>query len=374
MNKLITFVSCLLSVATLSAQEAVLQGRVEHPKEDDYLQLYVTGTVDVKTIELDEKGEFSCSVDLFEPTRCILFWKGRSDDDWSFALWMQPDSTVSVTLDVQKVKKVQRPTIAIRGACAARSHYTNLYYQTFELQNMLDSNHLSDLPDFRSCQTYIQQTLLPLGESLLNVTDDEFGEGEEPEPEEHLSAADDEDEEAADAGSAARFCERERNELDLRQVEAEFAYAILSERSGRSMELDKAFVERLAEIDTTDVDQAHVMALMTEWSVVAHPDRYAPLTDEAAQLRCLSLYVADEDVRNAVAEYIMQHFFLRVQMDEVNPSSPSCRPLYEELRRVSTDDSYEEFIETQLQMMDRPDLFEEDKDEEENDEGEDMQN
>lgn len=359
-----TLVCTLLAANNGLAQEAILQGRIEHAKPEDYLQLYVTGTVDMKTIEPEDDGSFTASVDLLEPTRCILYWKGRSIDDWSFAFWLRPDSTVQVTLDIQKHKKQSpTPTFSLQGACKARSCYTNLYYQMFEQQNVLDNECLNQQPDFASCQSYIQQTLQPLGELLLDISDTDFDENEKLDGE--MLDADFDEEDTDDLGPAARFCDQQRYELDLRQVEAEFAYATEAERAGHSMEFDTAFLQRLAELDTTDPEDAYALSLMTRWSIVAHPERYAPLVEEAAQLRCLSQKVTMQDVRNAVAECIMQQFFLRVQMNEVDPSSPSCRPLYEELQRVTTDNTYAQFIETQLQMMDHPDLFEEQPEEEE---------
>ncbi len=360
MSLLLSLVCC-----PLLGQEATLRGRLEHAAASDALQLYVQGTVGEKLIELADDGSFSVGVDLFERTRAVLFWKGRTPVDWTCTFWLQPDSTLRVTLQPRKVRKEFQPRVTFEGANAALSAYTNLYYQTFERENLLDSAHIASLPDFLACQQYIERTLQPVGEALMNLTPEDFAEEGEEAPEPALSdesdspssSADEEDEEDA----LPDRLEMARLELDYRQAEAEFTYAILREHAGQAMEADAAFRQRLDEFDYDDPAQADAIAFMTLWRIVAHPQQYAPLTREAAQLRCLSQYVKDEDVRNEVSERIMQRFFLRVQMGEADPTAPSSRALYEEFRKVSTSDAYDDFISTQLDIMEHPELYTEDQ-------------
>lgn len=349
------------------AQEARLTGRLERSNANDDLQLYVMGTVGEKRIELANDGSFSVGVDLLERSRAILFWRGRTEEDWTCTFWLQPDSTLHLTLTPRKTRGRFDPKVAFQGSNAALSTYANLYYQTFECENLLDSAYLSTFATFSECQQYIEKTLQPIGEALMNLTDADFGEEAEeiPEDDEDADEAEDVEPEGEDGYSPQDRLEMARVELDYRQAQAEFAYALLRERSGQPMESDAAFRARLDEFDYADPSQADAIAFMTEWRVAAHPEQYAPLTDEAAQLRCLASYVKDEDVRNEVADRIMQHFFLRVQMGEVDPSDPSCRSLYNELRSVCTSADYEEFVSTRLDIMEHPDLYDESPVEEE---------
>lgn len=356
-GRCILFVLFFVLVATfsqLSAQEATLQGRINKMNDDDELQLYVTGSVGTKRIELQDDGTFTTSVDLFEPARCVLYWKGRTLEDNSFVLWLCPDSVSSVELSMHKQKKQSIPEIRFSGACTPLSQYSNLFYQTFERRNLLDSVFLAANPSFAACQSYIESILQPLGESLLDLSlvlpADQMQESAESESQ---------DEEVSAFAQLFDFVDEQRAQLDIRQLDAEFEYALLAERRGQKMDDDAAFQARLAAIDSTDAEHAYPIALMTRWDIVAHPERYAPLTDEAAQLRCLSLFTTSEDVRNEAADQIMQRFFLRVQLGEVNPASPSFLPLYEELKRVSTSDAYDEFIDTQHLIMQHPELFDE---------------
>lgn len=360
---------CWLTLASLPlfGQEAMLKGRIERKNNADELQLYVMGTVGEKAVELNDDGTFDIGVDLLERSRVILFWRGRSEVDWTCTFWMQPDSTLQMTLTPRKTKGRFDPKVSFEGANAALSAYANLYYQTFERENLLDSAHIASLPNFAACQQYIERTLQPIGEALMNLTDADFAEGEAM-PEDMLDEEEDvaerqspsdeeeEDEELPDQLEMARV------ELDYRQAQAEFTYALLRERAGQAMEGDAAFRAMLDEIDYSDVAQADAIAFMTEWRVVAHARQYAPLVEEAAQLRCLSQFVKDEDVLNEVAERIMQHFFLRVQMGDVDPTSPSCRALYAEFRSVSTSDAYDDFINTQLDILEHPELYSSDAD------------
>ena len=354
---------------SLSAQEATLSGRLEHAASTDELQLYILGTVGEKTVDLAPDGSFTMGVDLLERTRAVLFWKGRTAVDWTCTFWLQPDSTLRVTLLPRKVHREFQPRVTFEGANAALSTYTNLYYQTFERENLLDSAHIASLPDFKACQQYIERTLQPVGEALMNLTPEDFAEGGEEAPEHSLSddsaspssSDNTEDDDEEDEDTLPDRLEMARLELDYRQAEAEFTYATLRERAGQSMEADAAFRQRLDEFDYADPSLADAIAFMTQWRTIAHARQYAPLTHEAAQLRCLSQYVTDEDVRNEVAERIMQHFFLRVQMGEADPTAASSRALYDEFHRVSTSDVYDDFISTQLDIMDHPELYTEDQ-------------
>lgn len=346
------------------AQEAILQGRIERVTDDDALQLYVMGAVDTKRVELEDDGSFSIGVDLLERSRAILFWKGRGDDDWTCTLWLYPDSISNVKLSTHRTKKQLVKEACFSGAGASLSTYTNLYYQTFERQTLLDEQHLTEFPDFKSCQKYIEQILQPLGEALLDLTSEDFSDEEESDfsgGDADEAEDDDVDDDAdVDEDDAVDYLEQKRRELDYRQAEAEFTYALLAEHRGQKMANDAAFMERLKEMDPNDAEQADAIAFMTSWRIAAFPDRYKPLRDEAAQLRCLEMFTKDEDVRNEVADRIMQRFFLRVQMGEVDPADPAYSNLYDIFQRVSTDTTYDQFILTQKNIMEHPELYTED--------------
>lgn len=369
----------LLCSHSLWGQEAKLTGRIEHANEDDVLQLYVMGTVSEKNIDILEDGTFSIGVDLLERSRAVLFWKGRTPDDWTCTFWLQPDSTLQLNLAARKVRRKMEFTAQFQGANAALSTYSNLYYQTFERENLLDSVYLAGYSTFADCQRYIEHTLQPIGEALMNLTPSDFLEGEEA-PEQPLdedddtpSAATDDADDPFSSSSLSHLrsdedydeddeepqdhLEMARVELDYRQAQAEFTYAMLRERAGHHMEDDAAFQARLHELDYADPTQADAIAFMTAWRVVAYPQQFSPLTDEAARLRCLSQYVTDEDVRNEVAERIMQAFFLRVQMGEADPTSATAHVLYDEFRKVSSSDTYDDFITTQLDILEHPELY-----------------
>lgn len=391
---LVAILLCLIS-PTLSAQEATLKGKLErYVAGAGQVSLYVMGQVDTKEITPSRDGSFTVKVDLWERNRVLLFWDDGVDHDWSCTFYLEPDATTKLTVlngkrsttsNTQKATtgNPQKATreVHFEGAGAGLSHYTNLCYQTFEREMLLDSLHLVSLTDFRQAQDYIETVLQPLGEALLNIGQDDTEETssqkendteatEDNGREEEANSANTGDEEftGADAESAdieegddgenpeATFAEEERQGLDMQQLEAEFRYAMLAERRGQHMADDPAFKAYIADIDTNDSEQAAAIANLVQWQTVATPKRYAPLRDEAAQLAALEQVTDDEDVRNAVADIVMQRFMLRVQMG-ANPADKRYRPLYETLRRVCTDRSYNDFIDTQLLRMEHPELF-----------------
>ena len=343
-----------------------MQGRIERVQSSDALRLYVFGNVDETPVDLSGDGSFSVDVDMFEPSRAILYWDGRAAEEWSFVVWLQPDSLSRVQLSVQKDKSVLTPGIRYEGACADVSNLSNLLFQLFERQNVFDAEHLSTFTNFAACQAYVEKTLQPLGEAWLNVgagdgndalrydndDDDDDGDGDD-DPSTSSGQAHDDD---APSVFNPFGCDMSAS-LDSLLALGEFTYALLAEQRGQKMEEDEAFKARIAELDGDDVDQAFAIGMMTAWAVVAHPERYAPLTDEAARLRCLTQFTTNEVVRNEAADHIMQDFFLKVQMCQVNPDSPACRPLYEELRRTSTSGAFDVFVETQLLRIEHPELF-----------------
>lgn len=374
---------CILH-ATASAQEATLKGKLErYTAGVGSVSLYVMGQVNIEDITPGRDGSFTVRTDLWERSRALLFWDDGTDHNWSCTFYLEPNQTTKLTVSNSKRATGSNTTKAIRdvrfeGANASLSHYTNLCYQTFEREMLLDSLHLASFTNFLDAQQYIESVLQPLGEALLDIAADE-NEKEDGGYESEADGAENEDRSAGteDIGGAesedegiddeddndnpeASFAEEERLGLDMQQLEAEFRYALLAERRGQHMSDDPAFKAYIANIDANDSEQAPAIANLILWQTVADPKRYAPRQDEAAQLAALEQLTDDEDVRNAVADIVMQRFMLRVQMGE-NPADKRFKTFYETLRRVSTDPSYNDFIDTQLLRMEHPELF---KDEE----------
>lgn len=341
---------CILH-ATASAQEATLKGKLErYTAGVGSVSLYVMGQVNIEDITPGRDGSFTVRTDLWERSRALLFWDDGTDHNWSCTFYLEPNQTTKLTVSNSKRATGSNSSMAIRdvrfeGANASLSHYTNLCYQTFEREMLLDSLHLASFTNFLDAQQYIESVLQPLGEALLDIAADEN--------EKEDGGTEDEDD---NDNPEASFAEEERLGLDMQQLEAEFRYALLAERRGQHMSDDPAFKAYIANIDANDSEQAPAIANLILWQTVADPKRYAPRQDEAAQLAALEQLTDDEDVRNAVADIVMQRFMLRVQMGE-NPADKRYKTFYETLRRVSTDPSYNDFIDTQLLRMEHPELF-----------------
>lgn len=323
MKKFLVSSMMLLMSLMVSAQTSTIEGRLKDYKETDTVLVYMQEKGDIDTVKLDNKGRFTYKADVKDLSEALVFLFGRGGEgrDHSCCILVVPGESCGVTLSTSKpdANGKMKLLAEFKGNDSAKQEYANLFYNLISQSSDLTADELVKQASYADCKKHIETILEPLRAAIGKIKDKDFAK------------------QATDA-------------VNSQADNALLSYAVAAQKAGKNMEADNDFMAFVNSIDKNDTLQAGNIVSYLQWYQAAHGDKYLPLTGEAAQLKHLSEYTQNQDVRNKVANSYLQSVFFYASFG-VSPSAPDFQGLYEQYLQVSTDTTYTSFVTEQLEKM-----------------------
>ena len=309
----------LLWCTSTFAQQTIFTGKINQYLPTDTFFVYVQGVEKegYDTLVIDKKGRFTYTIDVPTLTEGLVFNNlsdGIHDGGHAFCVLLQPGKTIHA--DITKTPF----SVQYSGDEPEKSEYANLYFQATSRSSVFEGDTLAaNHADFKAAKSFINSEIAKMESVVSRISD-------------------------------KAFAEQAQGALDDQRGTAYFAYAIGSEKIGRSMIADADFQQFIGGINPNDTLQVSQIYNYLEWYYAAHPGLYTPMSAEGAKIKYLSEYTQNQDVRNEVANvYLMNILFLASW--GLDTASSDLKDLYEQYLAVSTDTTYVSFIRENLDRM-----------------------
>ena len=319
MKKLFTFLLLQVFALTLCAQphNVTFTGRINKYTLADTLYIYVQGgeKEGYDTLSIDKKGRFTYTASVKEMSEGLVFTNnGTPERSDAFCVLLQPGKKIHAEITLRPF------SVKYSGDEAEKSAYANQYYQAFSRSTKMEGDTLAaNFSTFSAAKAFIDSEIAKMEATVKTVKDKTF---------------------ASQAQAA----------LDDQRQNSYFAYAVNSEKIGRSMSADANFMSIINGINPNDTLEVTKIYSYLEWYYAAHPGLYSPMSAEGAKLKYLGEYTHNQDVRNKVANiYLMNILFLASW--GMDTAGSELKDLYEQYLLVSTDTTYVAFIQENLARM-----------------------
>ena len=324
MKQLFMIAVLCVTAMTAMAQKSTVNGKLENHTDRDTLMLYVSGSNKIDTLQVASDGKFTHTAEVNQMAEGLFMLVGRGGHgrEHSCIILIEPEKTIDITLNLSKPDaegKSQLKANINKADDVAKQQYAGMFYNVLTAGNVLAGEELLKTGSFAACQKKVDEVMKPILKTLEKVKDKSF---------------------AKQATQA----------VNAQKDNAYFAYATAAEQAGQKTEQDADFMKYVNSINPNDTANVNQILSYIQWYVQVHPEKYAPLTDNAAQLKCLGEFTKNADVRNKITSEFVRSLQLYEALG-VNTAQPAFKELFEQMIALSTDAETLEYCNGKMEKM-----------------------